>query len=91
MVKIIREDVPDVAFGNPKHVRMAHLSVPTLLELSVELGKRGFTIPERKPRSVLDMVHVIENQFRKPYSSPPPGTIVVCNVDEGIHPRFRHG
>jgi cobalt/nickel transport system ATP-binding protein len=81
--QIIREDVPDVAFGNPRYVRMAHLSVPTLLELSVELGKRGFTIPERKPRSVLDMVHVIENQFRKPYTSPLPGTIVVCNVDEG--------
>ena len=81
--RIIREDVPDVAFGNPKFVRMAHLSVPTLLELSAELGKRGFTIPDRKPRSVLDMVHIIENQLSKSYSHPAPGTITVCNVDEG--------
>ena len=81
--QIIREDVPDVAFGNTKYVRMAHLSVPTLLELSVELSKRGFIIPERKPRSVLDMVHIIENHLRKPYAHPSPGTITVCNVDEG--------
>jgi cobalt/nickel transport system ATP-binding protein len=79
--QIIREDVPDVAFGNPKYVRMAHLSVPTLLELSAELGKRGFSIPDRKPRSVLDMVHIIENQLRSSYASPTPGTITVCNVD----------
>jgi cobalt/nickel transport system ATP-binding protein len=81
--QIIKEDVPDVAFGNTKFVRMAHLSVPTLLELSAELGKRGFTIPERKPRSVLDMVHIIENHLSKPSAHPQPGTIMVCNVDEG--------
>jgi cobalt/nickel transport system ATP-binding protein len=81
--QIIREDVPDVAFGNTKYVRMAHLSVPTLLELSAELAKRGFIIPERKPRSVLDMVHIIENQLSKPYAHPSPGTITVCNVDGG--------
>jgi cobalt/nickel transport system ATP-binding protein len=80
--RIIREDVPDVAFGNPRHVRMAHLSVPTLLELSVELGKRGFTIPERKPRSVLDMIHIIENHLHGTYAHPSPGTITVGNVDD---------
>jgi cobalt/nickel transport system ATP-binding protein len=84
--RIIREDVPDVAFGNTKYVRMAHLSVPTLLELSAELGKRGFTIPERKPRSVLDMVHIIESHFHRSYRNPSPGTITVCNVDTGETP-----
>jgi len=81
--RIIREDVPDVAFGNPVYVRMAHLSVPTLLELSVELEKRGFTIPDRKPRSVLDMVHIIEQHHHGSCGHPLPGTITVCNVDEG--------
>lgn len=81
--QIIREDVPDLAFGNPLYVRMAHLSVPTLLELSAELGKRGFAIPERKPRSVLDMVHIIENHLPGPCGHPVPGTITVCNVDIG--------
>jgi cobalt/nickel transport system ATP-binding protein len=80
--QIIREDVPDVAFGNTKYVRMAHLSVPTLLELSAELSKRGFTIPEQKPRSVLDMIHIIENHLHGSCCHPSPGTITVCNVDE---------
>src|SRR5512137_1850831 len=79
--QIIKEDVPDVAFGNTKFVRMAHLSVPTLLELSAELEKRGFAIPDRKPRSVLDMVHIIESQARGPCGHPAPGTITVCDVD----------
>jgi cobalt/nickel transport system ATP-binding protein len=81
--QIIKEDVPDVAFGNTKYVRMAHLSVPTLLELSSELGKRGFTVPERKPRSVLDMVHIIESHLHGSCFHAAPGTITVCNVDEG--------
>jgi cobalt/nickel transport system ATP-binding protein len=81
--KILEEDVPDVAFGNLDHVRMAHLSVPMLLELSTELSKRGFAIPERKPRSVLDMVHIIESHLHDSCCHPAPGTITVCNVDEG--------
>lgn len=84
--QIIKEDVPDVAFGNTKFVRMAHLSVPTLLELSAELGKRGFTIPEQKPRSVLDMVHIIESQSHGSSPHQAPGTITVCNVDSGETP-----
>jgi cobalt/nickel transport system ATP-binding protein len=79
--QIIKEDVPDVAFGNTRFVRMAHLSVPTLLELSAELEKRGFAIPDRKPRSVLDMVHIIESQAHGSCCHPKPGTITVCNVD----------
>ena len=80
--QIIKEDVPDVAFGNPTYVRMAHLSVPTLLELSSELAKRGFAIPGRKPRSVLDMVHIIESHLHGSCSPAAPGTITVCNVDD---------
>jgi cobalt/nickel transport system ATP-binding protein len=79
--RILQEDVPDVAFGNPGHVRMAHLSVPTLLELSQELGRRGFAQPERKPRSVLDMIHIIENLLNRPGSTSSRGTISVCDVD----------
>jgi cobalt/nickel transport system ATP-binding protein len=78
---ILQEDVPDVAFGNPGHVRMAHLSVPTLLELSQELGRRGFAQPERKPRSVLDMIHIIENLASRPGGNSSRGTISVCDVD----------
>mgnify|MGYP001236537677 FL=1 len=80
--RILEEDVPDVAFGNPNHVRKAHLSVPTLLELSQELGKRGFEQPERKPRSVLDMINIFENLLHSPVNNNRMGTISVFNVDE---------
>lgn len=80
--QILQEDVPEVAFGNLDHVRMAHLSVPTLLELSQELGRRGFVQPQRKPRSVLDMIHIIENLLHRPGNNTRMGTISVCNVDE---------
>ena len=80
--RILQEDVPEVAFGNPDHVRMAHLSVPTLLDLSLELGRRGFARPERKPRSVLDMVPIIENFQNRSCGNDKQGSISVCNVDE---------
>lgn len=81
--QIIREDVPDVVFGNPRLVRRAHLSVPMLLELSAELAKRGFSVPEKKPRSVLDMVHIIDNHIHGTCHHPAPGTIIIGNVDDG--------
>ena len=80
--RILQENVPDVAFGNPDDVRRAHLSIPTLLELSQELGKRGFAQPERKPRSVLDMIHIIENLLNRSCNNSKMGTISVCDVDK---------
>ncbi|MDD1700957.1 MAG: ATP-binding cassette domain-containing protein [Methanoregula sp.] len=80
--KILREDIPEVAFGNPEFVRMAHLSLPTLLELHLELQSRGFAIPGKKPRTVLDMMHSIETLFDRKHNPIIPGTIMVCNVDQ---------
>lgn len=79
--KILREGIPEVAFGNPEFVRMAHLFLPTLLELHGELQKRGFAIPGRKPRTVLDMMQGIETMFQQKYSCPHPGSITIYNVD----------
>jgi len=80
--KILQEGIPEVAFGNPEFVRRAHLSLPTLLELHTELRDRGFPLPEKKPRSVLDMMHIIETLFRKTCLTATPGTITICNVDQ---------
>jgi len=79
--RILKEDVPDVAFGNLESVRKAHLSIPTLLELHMELQKRGFLLPGKKPRTVLDMMHCIETLFEKSSDQQRHGTITVCNVD----------
>ena len=79
--KILQEDIPEIAFGNPESVRRAHLSLPTLLELHMELQKRGFLLQGKKPRTVLDMMHCIETLFKKPCCHNNHGKITVCNVD----------
>jgi cobalt/nickel transport system ATP-binding protein len=80
--EILREDIPEVAFGNPEFVRKAHLSIPTLLELHMELQKRGLPLQGKKPRTVLDMMHSIEMLFENTCCQTRPGTITVCNVDQ---------
>lgn len=84
--QILEENVPEIAFGNTELVRKAHLSVPTLLELSQELERRGFALAGQKPRSVLDMIHSIENLLHGKCCHTSPGTISVFNVDTGNSP-----
>ena len=79
--KILQEDIPEVAFGNPDSVRRAHLSLPTLLELHMELQKQGFLLQGKKPRTVLDMVHCLETLLKKTGCHDRQGKITVCNVD----------
>ncbi len=79
--KILQEDVPDVAFGRPECIRKAHLSMPTLLELYFELQKRGFSLPKQKPRTVLDMLNVIDRAFHNRLCYTEPGSITVFSVD----------
>ena len=79
---ILHEDVPEVAFGNLSSVRTAHLSLPILLELHMELQKRGFPLPGKKPRTVLDMMYCIETLFETSRGPCRHGRITVCNVDQ---------
>ena len=84
--KILQEAIPDVAFGRPEYVRQAHLSMPILLDLYFELEKRGYSLPGRKPRTVLDMMQVIDAAFQKtPCGHTSPGTISVFDVDSSVH------
>ncbi len=80
--KILQEDIPEVAFGNPDVIRTAHLSLPTLLELHLELQKRGLPLQGKKPRTVLDVMRSIESMFEKTCRHIQPGMITVCNVDQ---------
>jgi cobalt/nickel transport system ATP-binding protein len=79
--KILQEDIPEVAFGNPDYIRRAHLSLPTLLELHRELQKRGFLLQGKKPRTILDMMQCLETILKKSFCQTRPGTITICNVD----------
>lgn len=79
--KILQEDIPEVAFGNPDLVRKSRLSMPTLLELYGEIAKRGLALPERKPRSVLEMMNAIDMAFNTRPCHTVPGSIRVGDVD----------
>jgi cobalt/nickel transport system ATP-binding protein len=79
--KILQEDIPEVAFGNPEYIRKAHLSLPTLLELHMELQNRGFLLQGRKPRTVLDMMQCFETALKRTFCQTRPGSITLCNVD----------
>ncbi|MDR2855006.1 MAG: ATP-binding cassette domain-containing protein [Methanomicrobiales archaeon] len=79
--KILEEDVPEVAFGDPTCVRLAHLSLPVLLELSQELTARGILPTLHMPKTILDMIHIIESQLSTPPSKTH-GSIWVYDVDK---------
>jgi len=79
--EILQEDSPAVAFSDASLVRKARLSVPVLLDLHLELERRGLPLPAKRPRTVLDMVNAIEQVSRKGVPGPAYGTIHVCNVD----------
>jgi cobalt/nickel transport system ATP-binding protein len=79
--EILQEDIPEVAFGNPDLVRRARLSVPVLLELYQELARRGLPLPEKRPKTALDMIYLIEQAFSRGARTGPCGTIHVCDVD----------
>ena len=78
---ILREDIPEIAFGDPAFVRRAHLSLPLLLELHDELQKRGLPLQGKKPRTVLDMMNSIETMFEDSRTVPRPGQITLFDVD----------
>ena len=79
--EILQEDIPEVAFGNPDLVRRARLSVPVLLELYQELARRGLPLPEKRPKTSLDMIHLIEQAFTRGPHTGSCGTIHICDVD----------
>jgi cobalt/nickel transport system ATP-binding protein len=79
--EILREDSPEVAFGDATLVRKARLSVPVLLDLHRELGRRGLVLPGRSPRTVLDLVNAIGQAAGRGTTPRAPGTIHVCDVD----------
>jgi cobalt/nickel transport system ATP-binding protein len=82
--KILQEDIPEIAFSNPDYVRMAHLSLPMLMELELELRKRGLPLNKTTPRSILDMVRSIEALAKNVSSTISPGTITIFSVDQNI-------
>ncbi|HWQ65884.1 MAG TPA: ATP-binding cassette domain-containing protein [Methanospirillum sp.] len=58
--KIITSGPPEHAFGDKGLVRRARLRTPVIVELYTELLRRGMRECPHMPRSVLDMIRIIE-------------------------------
>jgi cobalt/nickel transport system ATP-binding protein len=75
--EILQEDIPEVAFGDPGLVRKAHLSMPILLELYQELVMRGLARQAKKPKTVLDMINIIEGIRQGSMTGQPAGCGII--------------
>ena len=58
--EIIAKGTPEQAFADKELVRRARLRTPVIVELYTELLKRGIRECPQIPRSVLDMIRIIE-------------------------------
>lgn len=58
--RIIASGVPESVFTDKELVRRARLKPPVIVELYTELIRRGMRDCPRMPRSVLDMIRIIE-------------------------------
>lgn len=80
--RILQEDTPERAFGDREAVRTARLSAPLLLDLYQELANRGVSVPERRPRSVLEMLQVLDHAFAQGPPRVEVGRIRILDVRE---------
>ncbi len=67
--EILDEGPPEQAFGKADLVRKARLSMPVLLELHQELVKRGLATETKTPKSLLEIVNLVEDIHRRKSSA----------------------
>jgi len=58
--EIIARGTPEQAFADKELVRRARLRMPVIVELYTELIRRGVRNDSQMPRSILDMIRIIE-------------------------------
>lgn len=82
--RIIASGTPEEAFSDKEMVRRARLKTPILLELCQELRSRGMKTPDSLPRTVLDIIRIIEQDHHGAIrlSDNGYGTIHVGDVDQ---------
>ncbi len=82
--KIIGSGTPEEAFSDKEMIRRARLKTPVLLELFYELKSRGLKTSETLPRTVLDIIRIIEHDHHGTIRLPGNGygTIHVGDVDK---------
>jgi cobalt/nickel transport system ATP-binding protein len=99
--KVIHAGTPEEVFTNPALVTSSNLRMPAVLEVYTELVSRQMVKKTQSPKSVLQLVSSLEQNFSKPRAERALGTITVCDVDAtgsdeitawiADHPGFRRG
>ncbi len=88
--KILEEDIPEKAFGNPEYMYAGH-TCPSrhFLNCIWNCRKGAFVLQGKNPRTVLDMMQCIEIMFEENLlSCARPGVITICNVDRDNRESF---
>ncbi len=78
---VLRTGSPEEIFTDPSLVTSSNLRMPPLLEVYGELLHRGMIAKTSAPKSVLQLINLLEQFSSRGKRSPPYGTITVCNID----------
>jgi cobalt/nickel transport system ATP-binding protein len=78
---VLHAGTPEEVFTDPALITSSNLRMPAVLEVYTELVSRQMVKKTQSPKSVLQLVSSLEQNFRKPGADRIPGTITVCDVD----------
>ena len=78
---VLHAGTPEEVFTDPALVTSSNLRMPAVLEVYTELVSRQMVEKTQSPKSVLQLVSSLEQDFSKPRANRALGTITVCNVD----------
>jgi len=79
--KVIHAGTPEEVFTDPSLITSSNLRMPAVLEVYTELVSRQMVEKTQSPKSVLQLISLLEQSSSKPRADRVPGTITVCDVD----------
>jgi len=98
---VLHAGSPEDVFTDPALIMSSNLRMPAVLEVYMELVSRQLMTKTGSPKSVLQLVSSLEQNFSKPRTEKTLGTITVCNIDAtgageiaswvAAHPSARRG
>jgi cobalt/nickel transport system ATP-binding protein len=81
---VVHTGSPEEVFTNMSLIAAANLRMPALLEVYSELVSRQMMEKTQSPKSVLQLISLLEQSFSQPRAGRALGTISVYNIDEKL-------
>lgn len=78
---ILKQSTPDKAFSDREMIKKAKLRMPVLLDLYSAMVERGMSKTKKLPKTVLDLIHFIENDRFGGMCCERSGSIFLINAD----------